>query len=81
MFQTLKSYQFLFEELVKRDFKTKYKRTVLGMAWSVLSPLLHLLVMRLVFTRFSAARRRITPSSSSAATWCSPSSASPPTRA
>lgn len=52
MFQTLKSYQFLFEELVKRDFKKKYKRTVLGMAWSVLSPLLHLLVMRLVFMRF-----------------------------
>ena len=52
MFQTLKSYQFLFEELVKRDFKTKYKRTVLGMAWSVLSPLLTLLIMRLVFTQF-----------------------------
>lgn len=52
MFQTLKSYQFLFEELVKRDFKKKYKRTVLGMAWSVLSPLLTLLVMRLVFTQF-----------------------------
>ena len=43
---------FLFEELVKRDFKQKYKRTVLGMAWSVLSPLLTLLVMSLVFTRF-----------------------------
>ena len=52
MFQTLKSYQFLFEELVKRDFKKKYKRTVLGMAWSVLSPLLTMLVMRLVFTQF-----------------------------
>jgi len=52
MLQTLKSYQFLFEELVKRDFKKKYKRTVLGMAWSVLSPLLSLIVMRLVFTRF-----------------------------
>ena len=51
MFQTLKSNQFLFEELVKRDFKKKYKRTVLGMAWSVLSPLLSLLVMRLVFTQ------------------------------
>ena len=38
-------YQFLFEELVKRDFKKKYKRTVLGMAWSLLSPLLMLLVM------------------------------------
>lgn len=52
MLQKLKTYQFLFEELVKRDFKKKYKRTVLGMAWSVLSPLLMLLVMRLVFTQF-----------------------------
>ncbi len=48
----LKQYQFLFEELVKRDFKKKYKRTVLGMAWSLLSPLLTLLVMRIVFTQF-----------------------------
>ena len=45
-------YWFLFEELVKRDFKKKYKRTILGMAWSILSPLLMLLVMRLVFTQF-----------------------------
>lgn len=50
--QKLQKYQFLFEELVKRDFKKKYKRTVLGMAWSVLSPLLILLVMRLVFSQF-----------------------------
>lgn len=48
----LAGHQFLFEELVKRDFKKKYKRTVLGMAWSILSPLLTLLVMRLVFTQF-----------------------------
>ena len=48
----MRHYQFLFEELVKRDFKKKYKRTVLGMAWSILSPLLTLLVMSLVFTRF-----------------------------
>lgn len=52
MLQKLKTFQFLFEELVKRDFKKKYKRTVLGMAWSVLSPLMTLLVMRLVFTQF-----------------------------
>lgn len=50
--QTLKKNQFLFEELVKRDFKQKYKRTLLGMGWSVFSPLLTLLVMRLVFTNF-----------------------------
>ena len=48
----MKEHRFLFEELVKRDFKQKYKRTVLGMAWSILNPLLSLLVMRLVFTRF-----------------------------
>lgn len=52
MFQKLKKHGFLFEELVKRDFKKKYKRTVLGMAWSILSPLLLLLVMKIVFTQF-----------------------------
>lgn len=52
MIRKLQSHQFLFEELVKRDFKKKYKRTVLGMAWSLLSPLLTLLVMKLVFTQF-----------------------------
>ncbi len=47
-----KQNQFLFEELVKRDFKRRYVRTALGIVWSVLAPLLNLLVMRLVFTRF-----------------------------
>lgn len=45
----MKKHQFLFEELVKRDFKQKYKRTVLGMGWSILSPLLTLLVLQIVF--------------------------------
>lgn len=49
MIETLAKYRFLFEELVKRDFKKKYKRTVLGVAWSMLLPLLTLFVMRLVF--------------------------------
>lgn len=48
----VKKYQFMFEELVKRDFKQKYKRSVLGMAWSVLSPLLTLLVMHVIFSNF-----------------------------
>lgn len=48
----LRRHRFLFEELVKRDFKNKYKRTVLGMGWSLLSPLLTLLVMKIVFTQF-----------------------------
>ena len=48
----LRQHQFLFEELVKRDFTKKYKRTVLGMLWSVLGPLITLGVMALVFTQF-----------------------------
>lgn len=50
--QKIKQYRFLFEELVKRDFTKKYKRTVLGMFWSVLGPLMNLGVMALVFTQF-----------------------------
>ena len=46
------NYRFLFTELVKRDFKQKYKRTTLGMLWSILNPLLTLLVMRIVFLEF-----------------------------
>ena len=52
MIKKLMQHRFLFEELVKRDFKKKYKRTVLGIAWSVLAPLMQLLVMALVFTQF-----------------------------
>lgn len=52
MIERLLKYQFLFEELVKRDFKAKYKRTVLGMLWSILSPLLMLTVMAIIFGNF-----------------------------
>ncbi|MCL2047505.1 MAG: ABC transporter permease [Defluviitaleaceae bacterium] len=45
-------YNFLFEQLVARDFKQRYKRTYLGIVWSLLSPLLHLAVMVLVFVNF-----------------------------
>ena len=44
--------RFLFEELVKRDFKKKYKRTVLGIVWSMLSPLMMLGVISFVFSQF-----------------------------
>ncbi|MCQ2507628.1 MAG: ABC transporter permease [Dorea sp.] len=52
MIEKMKKYEFLFSELVKRDFKQKYKRTSLGMVWSLLNPLLQLLVYDLVFTQF-----------------------------
>lgn len=43
-------YAFLIQQLVSRDFKTKYKRSVLGMAWSFLNPLLTMGVQYLVFS-------------------------------
>lgn len=43
-------HSFLFTELVKRDFKEKYKRSVLGMGWSLLFPLLEFFVMWMVFS-------------------------------
>ncbi len=52
MFKKFKQHQFLFEELVRRDFKKKYKGSFLGIGWSLLSPLLQLLVMALVFSQF-----------------------------
>lgn len=42
----------MFEELTARDFKQKYKRTILGAGWSLLMPLLTLLIQKLVFSHF-----------------------------
>lgn len=50
VYNNLKRHQFLFEELVKRDFKQKYQRSILGVGWSLLSPLLASLVLYTVFS-------------------------------
>lgn len=47
---TKKKYGFLLKQLVSRDFKVKYKRSVLGILWSLLYPVLTMAVMALVFT-------------------------------
>lgn len=43
-------YRYLLYNLVGRDFKLKYRRSVLGVVWSVLNPLLMNLVMVAVFS-------------------------------
>ena len=48
---------FIIEQLVSRDFKLKFRRSFLGVLWSVLNPLLMMVVMAIVFTamlRFSS---------------------------
>lgn len=54
LIRMIRKNRFLFEQLVHRDFTQKYKRSILGMGWSVLSPLLTLLIMKIVFTSFFA---------------------------
>ena len=44
-----RKYGFLLRELIVRDFKVKYKRSALGMLWSLLYPVLMMCVMALVF--------------------------------
>lgn len=43
-------YQNLLRQLVSRDLKKKYRRSILGYIWSVLNPLLTMTVMVLVFS-------------------------------
>lgn len=45
-------YRGLVEELVSRDIKVKYRRSALGYVWTILSPLLMMLVMSVVFSYF-----------------------------
>ena len=48
---------FILKQLVTKDFKLKYRRSVLGVVWSVLNPLLMMVVMAIVFSTMFAAMR------------------------
>jgi len=50
--EKIEKYSFVFTELVKRDFKKQYNGTVLGLLWSLVQPLLRLLIMWVVFSQF-----------------------------
>ena len=45
-------YRALINQLVQRDIKTKYRRSVLGLLWTVLNPLLMMTVLSIVFSYF-----------------------------
>lgn len=49
--KSFKRYRFFLVDLVSRDIKTKYRRSVLGVLWSVLNPLLMMCVLTAVFSR------------------------------
>ncbi len=45
-------YRFLLRNLVARDLKVRYKNSLLGVLWSLLNPLLMMVVFSLIFTIF-----------------------------
>ena len=46
---TFLHYRFLLKELVKKGIKLKYRRSYLGIVWSLLEPLLTMMVLTIVF--------------------------------
>lgn len=49
-FRSLYRYKYLIYVLVTRDIKKKYRRSVLGVLWSMLNPLLIMLITAMVFS-------------------------------
>ncbi len=47
-----KKYQFLLYELIKKGIKLKYRRSYLGILWTLLEPLLTMAVLTMVFSGF-----------------------------
>lgn len=50
VYEEARRYAFLMECLVKRDFNTKYRQSLLGVLWSFLNPLLSMSVQYVVFS-------------------------------
>ena len=50
--KTFRSYLYLLQQLVSRDFKVKYKRSILGVLWSILNPLFMMTILSFVFGFF-----------------------------
>ena len=46
----LLAYKELLLELVKRDLRVKYRKSVLGYLWSLLNPLMMMMVVSIVFS-------------------------------
>ena len=50
-FLNFKKYRYLLSQLVEKDIKLKYRNSYLGIVWTMLEPLLTMIVLTLVFSR------------------------------
>lgn len=51
-FAKYKQNKYVLQELVRKSVKTQYRNSFLGLLWTVLNPLLNMLVMWLIFAQF-----------------------------
>lgn len=49
-FKTLKKYRYMLSLFIKRDIEKKYKGAYLGIVWSLLNPLLTMIVLSIIFS-------------------------------
>lgn len=54
-------YRYLLSELVKKDIKLKYRRSKLGILWTLLEPLLTMIVLSIVFSELRGNTDRTFP--------------------
>jgi ABC-2 type transport system permease protein len=59
--ENLNKYRFLMMELVKKDIKLKYRRSYIGYIWTLLEPLLTMVVLTLVFSNFYGRKDQLFP--------------------
>lgn len=52
--RALFKYRHLISELISRNIKSRYKRSILGVAWTMINPLLTMLVLYIVFSQLFA---------------------------
>ena len=48
--QNFKKFRPLLGELIARDIKTKYRKSVLGVLWTLLNPLFMMIILSVVFS-------------------------------
>ena len=68
--QALKAYRGLVVQFVARAIKTRYKRSVLGVVWTMLNPLLTMIVLTVVFSQLFRIQIENFLSMFSVANWC-----------
>lgn len=61
LFATVKKYEFLIRQLVTRDIRLKYRRSYMGYVWTLLEPLLTMIVLYIVFSQLKGRSDRLFP--------------------